>query len=121
MDLGALYTGDLSLRRLRILIKFLPSDAKLAKLIAVRRRAAGIVSDARIEDADPSVWSQTEWMLVHLHDQLTLIHYLLHKANFKPGPKPPRFMPRPGTEPVRRRTLNAWFGAVGLPPQTRTT
>jgi hypothetical protein len=119
VDLGDYYTGALSLRRLRILVKYLPGEAKLAKLIRARRRAAGFVDEGKIEDADPSVWSQTDWLLVHIDDQLTLLNHAfrsVHRDPKKRPPPPPAFLPRPGAEKPRRKTLNAWFGAVGLAP-----
>lgn len=121
MDLGGFYTGELSLRRLRVLVRHLPGDSRLAKLDRARRRAAGIVDEQSIEDADPSVWSQTEWLLVHLHDELTILNHAyatVHRDPKKPKLPPPKLMPRPGAEKPRRKTLNAWFGALGLaPPQ----
>lgn len=110
----------MSLRRIRVLVKYLPGDAKLAKLIDARRRAAGITPPATpIEDADPSVWTQIEWMLVHLLDQLQLLNFGYRQAHSKAKLPLPKFMPRPGSEKPRRRTLNAWFGAVGLPPMEK--
>jgi hypothetical protein len=99
-----------------VLIRHLPGDSRLAKLEQARRRAAGIVSKSNIEDADPAVWTQTEWMLVHLLDQLQLLNFAYRQAHSKTRLPMPKFMPRPGSEPLRRKTVNAWFGAVGLPP-----
>jgi hypothetical protein len=106
----------MSLRRLRILVKYLPGEAKLARLIDRRRRAAGLAEHRPIEEADPEVWSQTEWLLVHVHDQLTLLNFAYRQAHAKQKLPPPKFMPRPGGLPARRKTINAWFGAVGLGP-----
>jgi len=116
VDLGHYYTGELTLRRIRVLIRHLPGDSRLAKLNHARRRAAGVTPESKIEDADPSVWTQTEWMLVHVLDQLQLLNFGYRQAHTKNRLPLPKFMPRPGSEPVRRKTLNAWFGAVGLPP-----
>ena len=119
IDLGDYYAGHLSLRRLRILIKYLPGDSKLARLINARRKADGIESKVRIEEADPSVWTQTEWMLVHINDELRLLNHTLRSVYRDPkkkAPPPPVFLPRPGGENPRRKAINSWFGAVGLPP-----
>lgn len=116
MDLGDYYTGRLSLRRLRVLIRYLPGESHLAKLDRARRRAAGIVNEASIEDADPAVWSQSEWLLVHALDQLMLLNFAYRQAHTREKLPLPAFMPRPGGEKPRRKTLNTWFGAVGLAP-----
>lgn len=116
MDLGDYYTGDLSLRRLRVVIKHLPGDARLAKLDRARRRAAGLLQEAKIEDASPDVWTQTDWLLVHLLDQVMLLRFAYQQWHTKTKLPLPSFMPRPGAEPPRRKTLNAWFGALGLGP-----
>lgn len=65
------------------------------------------------------MWSQTEWLLVHVHDQLTLLNHGYRQVHTKTRLPPPKFMPRPGAERPRRRTLNAWFGAVGLIPREK--
>ena len=119
VDLAGYYTGALSLRRIRVIVRHLPGDSRLAKLDRARRRAAGIVTESNIEEADPSVWSQTEWLLMHVHDQLTLLNHAYlsaHRDPKKSPTPPPKFMPRPGGQKPRRKTLNAWFGALGMPP-----
>lgn len=116
-DLGDYYTGDLTLRRLRLLIRSLPPDSRLGKLSKARRAAAGIVDTPQpISDASPDIWSQEEWLLVAIHDQLQLQLWSFLQAHSQKRIPMPKLLPRPGEESTRRKTLNSWFGAVGLPP-----
>jgi len=107
----------MTLRRLRMLIRSLPPDSRLGKLSRERRRAAGIVdTPPPIEDASPDIWSQTDWFLVAIHDQMQMQLWAFLQAHSQKRLPMPKLIPRPGEETQRRKTLNAWFGAVGLPP-----
>jgi hypothetical protein len=101
----------MNLRQLRVILRHLPDESAFRRQMRKLRREAGIKSDMKVEDLPADAYSQTEWLLIALHDQLTHLTYLFSRANFKEAPQP-NFLPRPGGETKRRRTLNAWFGAA---------
>jgi hypothetical protein len=57
--------------------------------------------------------------MVAVHDQLQLLNFAYRQAHSKTRLPLPSLLPRPGEESQRRKTLNAWFGAVGLPSTKR--
>lgn len=120
MDLGDFYTGRLSFRRLLLLIKHLPGTSQVKTISRDRRRTLGIKDPTfPIEQAPPETYSQTEWLLLAIDDDLRSLLWLFQTIYRKEGsrvPPPPDLIPRPGAEPKRRATLNAWFGMARIGP-----
>lgn len=115
IDLGDLYTGELSIRRLLLLTRHLPHDGAMHSLLRKLRREAGVNSTVRAEDLPPDAYSQTEWLLMALHDQLQILRHTVLSIVSRDRVPPPEFLPRPGQMSKRRKTLNAWFGLAGVP------
>lgn len=115
VDLGGIYTGELSLRRLQVLVRGLPADSRTSTLLRKLQREAGLAKATPIEELPAEAYSNAEWLLQKVHDELRTLIWLYLKANFQDPPHEPEFLPRPGDPVRRRKKVNAWFGAFGVP------
>jgi hypothetical protein len=93
INLGDLFTGALTWRRLRTLIRHLPLDS----------------ATARAQHGEAVAWSDTEHLLAGIVDLLAGANWQRAQAGSKnriPRPKP---LPRPGQKPTERR-----YGSTNL-------
>jgi hypothetical protein len=119
IDLGDLYTGEMSIRRYRVLVRGLPDDSRTVAVLRRLARAQKVATTTALEDLPPEYWSNTDWLLWRMEYQVQNLiwHYVCtHLGKGKTRPPAPTPLPHPGGVPKRRKTLNAWFGAVGLKP-----
>ena len=117
--MGDLYTGAMSIRRYRVLVRGLPDDSRTVAVLRRLMREQGTVNTTRIEDLPQEQWTNTDWLLWAVHQQLQVFAWTYVCAHIEKGKTRPPFptpLPHPGGVPKRRATLNAWFGAVGLRP-----
>lgn len=109
----------MSLRRLRVLVRGLPDDSRVQQVLRRIRREQGPVKATPIEELPAEVWSTQDYMLATVIDELRVTRWLYAARNRKPNSVAPPFpdlMPRPGGQPRRRKRVNAFFSAFGLPP-----
>lgn len=98
MRLGDLFTGDLTWRQLGVYIRQLPRDSALARALA----------------GDDHVWD------LHAH-LLAVAADALHVANWqrsaRKGARPPKPIPRPGTERHKQRNGQRTGGTTRSPEE----
>ena len=85
VDLAGLLRGDLSLRRVRALVRGLPPGSALARGI-----------DARAE------WTVTDWLLAAVVDHVAVANWQRANHGAKHPNPAPRPVPRPGAAPQVR-------------------
>lgn len=95
VELTGLWTGDLSWRRLGVLVKHLPAES--ATKTALRNAVPVEQLKDAVEVADYGPWSQTDMLLAELIDVARWLQWAKTKASEKvdTAPKP---YPRPGVE-----------------------
>lgn len=119
IDLGDLYADRMSIRRFRVLVRGLPEESRMKTVLRRIYREQGAAKTTPIEELPAEVWSTQEWMTATLIDEVRVTRWLYAAKNRKPGTPAPPFpdlMPRPGGQPRKRKRINAFFSAFGLPP-----
>jgi len=109
----------MSLRRFRVLFRGLPNDSRIHTVLRRIYKEQGDLKTTPIEELPADVWSTQDWMLATLIDETRGLRWLYAARNRKPGtpaPPYPEAMPRPGGQPRKRKRINAFFSAFGLPP-----
>lgn len=102
--LGDVWTGDLTWRRLGVLVRHLPSES--ATKTALRNEAPDEDLQDAVEDVDREYgqWSQTDMLLAELIDVARWLQWSKTEAAEKQQPPPGPF-PRPGV--ARKPKVNA--------------
>jgi hypothetical protein len=98
--------GKLSLRKLGVLISYLPSESATAT--AIRNATADSVGQADADPPDPGKgqWALNDMLLAAVIDELRWSRYEFRKANSdQPGQEPSQ-VERPGVKVKRRTRLN---------------
>lgn len=109
----------MSIRRYRVLVRGLPDDSRTHLVMRRIYKARGDYKPTPIEELPADVWSTQDWMLATLIDEMRGLRWLYAASKRKPGtpaPPYPDMMPRPGGQPRKRKRINAFFSAFGLPP-----
>lgn len=109
----------MTLRRFRVLVRGLPDDSRTSIVLRRLHREQGTAKPTPIEELPTDVWSTQDYMLATVIDELRVTRWLYAAKNRKSNTVAPPFpdlMPRPGGQPRRRKRINAFFAAFGLPP-----
>ncbi|MGE3795113.1 MAG: hypothetical protein AB7I38_14460 [Dehalococcoidia bacterium] len=101
VDLGDLFRGRLSWRRLGVLIRGLPVESRFVSSLP---RTTGVDTD----DSTASRWSHQEYILADLYDLLLAAHSRDHSA--KPYPRPRHRVVRRRADPARVAELRRRTG-----------
>ncbi|WP_037576811.1 hypothetical protein [Phaeacidiphilus oryzae] len=115
----------MSLRRLSVLLEFLPPES--ATLTAIRRALpAGEREKRATADPEAGRWSQQEMLLASVIDALRRIEYYTLRINGAKRLEKPTPLPRPGVaDPKRRKPIpqhaydalwELMHGTPGAPP-----
>lgn len=111
VDLGTVWRDEMSVRRFRVLFHGLPAGSRTKTLLRGKLRESG--ADATpIQDLPPEVWSETDWHLADVRDQLANLAWMyacVHRGENADAPAQPKPVPRPGIKPAKRR--NPWLAA----------
>jgi hypothetical protein len=104
VDVLDLHRGQLSWRRLRVLIEGLPPESRT--LTAMRNALTDEEFAQHAEKGEPEKgrWSQQEQLLAAVYDRLGTVQHVLISANTdskSKRPKPPEPMRRPGSRAVK--------------------
>lgn len=96
----------LSVRKLSVLISYLPPESATATAI---RRATPPGGEGSGSDHDPAdaPWSLVELLLASVIDELRWSRYEFRQANTKDAGSPPEQVPRPGVKGKKRGPLTA--------------
>jgi hypothetical protein len=96
--LSDLWTGDLSWRRLGVLIKHLPPES--ATKTSIRNATPVEQLQAVVDDSETKygAWSQTDMLLAQLIDLVTWLQWAKTKAADTRPNEPPKPYPRPGVQ-----------------------
>jgi hypothetical protein len=93
--LTGLWTGDLTWRRLGVLVKHLPAES--ATKTALRNAAPVQKLQKAVETAEYGTWSQTDMLLAELIDVARWLQWSKTKAA-EDGRDAPKPFPRPGVD-----------------------
>lgn len=106
-----MYRGEMSWRRLRVLIQHLPSESSTWTALRNELSPAELAAQAEKGEPEKGRWSQQEQLLAAVYDRLSQIQYVLTCVNTEKKskwPDPPEPMRRPGAGPKKKRAqLNA--------------
>ena len=100
IDLRDLWRGDLTLRRLGVLVAALPPESATMSTLAPQMTAE--VSS----DVVPRQWSLDQQLLANVFDAVVVLTWTLRQVNTRDRLPPPDLMPRPGEikSPPKRLT-----------------
>jgi hypothetical protein len=109
LDLGQIYTGVMTLRRLRVLYGGLGAQSRVKTVIRQILREQG-APGTPIEEMPPEAWSEESWQLAAIRDELATANWLFVSANSSANSQPdrPEAVPRPGV-PKKMPGASAWF------------
>lgn len=107
--MGAFRRGEMTTRRLRVLIQGLPSES--LTMTAMRNAMTPEDFERQAEKGEPEKarWSQAELLLAGITDALRELQYITVMANSDGKgrkPKRPEPIPRPGVAPAKRAAMS---------------
>lgn len=90
IDLRDLWRGDLTPRRLGVLVAALPPESATMSKLAPQMAAESS------PNAVPRQWSIDQQLLANVFDAVVVLTWTLRQVNSKERLQPPELMPRPG-------------------------
>lgn len=105
MDLLDVHRGEMSWRRLRVLIEHLPPESATWTSMRNQLTPEDLAEQAERGEPEKGRWSQQEQLLAAAVDALRRVEWTLWAVNTDKSkrPDPPEPMRRPGAKPAKRR------------------
>ncbi|RSM73450.1 hypothetical protein DMH04_41295 [Kibdelosporangium aridum] len=111
IDLGDLYTSQLTIRRFRVLITGLPGSSRFHAVVRRRLEKEGVQATP-IEQLPGDHWSTTDHLVATVADKIEALMWM--QADPQSRGSEPNWLPRPGQAARKPKGAKAWFAALGI-------